>query len=251
MKLRSLFGAVRQHVHSSFHVGPAVLTEPSPIVSFCFDDFPRTALSVGGEILKRHGASGTYYAALGLMNTTNELGEQLTPEDIQSLLLQGHELGGHTFAHSSCRRVSSKQFEQDVLAGCDAIHRATACEARHFAYPYGHVTLGLKKSLGQQMQSCRGTQGGINGPVIDLNLLRANSLYGDIDRLPLAQSLLSDNQRRRGWLIFYTHDVQQTPSRFGCTPELLEAVVSRTESMGFQVKTVGEVVEGLKRTDRK
>ncbi len=47
-----------------------------PIVSFSFDDFPRTAYSAGGAILERFGVRGTYYAAAGLMNTANELGEQ-------------------------------------------------------------------------------------------------------------------------------------------------------------------------------
>jgi peptidoglycan/xylan/chitin deacetylase (PgdA/CDA1 family) len=213
------------------------------MVSFCFDDFPRTALSAGGKILKKYGAHGTYYAALGLMNTTNELGDQLTPDDLKSLLLEGHELGGHTYAHSSCRRVPPERFEQDVQAGRNAILQLTGNDAEHFAYPFGHVTLGLKKRVGQQMMSCRGTQEGINGPVIDLNLLRANSLYGQIDRIPFAESLLNHNQNRRGWLIFYTHDVRENPSRFGCTPALLEAVVSRSAEMGFQIKTVGEVVE--------
>ena len=38
-----------------------------PLISFTFDDFPRSALTVGGEILERHGARGTYYASLGVM----------------------------------------------------------------------------------------------------------------------------------------------------------------------------------------
>jgi hypothetical protein len=29
-----------------------------------------------------------------------------------------------------------------------------------------------------------------------------------------------------GWLIFYTHDVTETPSRFGCTPRQWESVVA-------------------------
>jgi hypothetical protein len=76
------------------------------------------------------------------------------------------------------------------------------------------------------MDSCRGIDGGINGSTTDLNLLRANSLYGDVDQFAASESLLSENVRRGGWLIFYTHDVRLNPSPYGCTPALLDKTVS-------------------------
>ncbi len=243
MSLRARLGDLRRTVHRSFHVRPSLLSNPVPIVSFCFDDFPKTALSVGGTILTRANARATYYAALGLMNTTNELGEQLTESDIKALLYDGHELGGHTFGHSSSRKVPLDVFEKDACNGRDAIRQLTGCDASNFAYPYGHVTLGTKKRLGKEMTSCRGTDDGVNGPIVDLNLLRANSLYGDIDQFIRAESLLKSTQDQSGWVIFYTHDVRPSPSSYGCTPALFEAVLRRSLDMGFQVKTIGEVVD--------
>ncbi len=71
--------------------------ENGPIVSFGFDDFPRSAYTAGGEILKNFGARGTYYVSLGLMNTSNDLGEQFRLDDLHSLVKDGHELASHTF----------------------------------------------------------------------------------------------------------------------------------------------------------
>ena len=34
-----------------------------PIVSFCFDDFPRSAITEGGRMLRERGWAGTFYAA--------------------------------------------------------------------------------------------------------------------------------------------------------------------------------------------
>ena len=34
-----------------------------PVVSFTFDDFPRSALTVGGRVLRAHGWAGTYFTA--------------------------------------------------------------------------------------------------------------------------------------------------------------------------------------------
>ena len=54
--------------------------------------------------------------------------------------------------------------------------------------------------------------------------------------------LIDENNRRKSWLIFYTHDVRPTPSRFGCTPAFLERVVRTSVESGARIATVGEVI---------
>lgn len=242
MNLRSQLSAIRNQMLSSLYTRPASTSRQGPMVSFCFDDFPRTAASAGGSILKSFGAHGTYYASLGLMNTTNELGDQFTQEDIESLLVDGHEIGSHTFSHTSCRSAPLDAFENDVTRGRNTILELTGQDAANFAYPYGHVSIGSKRRIGPQMESSRGICGGINGPVADLNLLRANSLYGDLDRCYKAETLLLENVRRRGWLIFYTHDVRWNPSPFGCTPAHLDRVASLAEKIGCNIVSVREAM---------
>jgi hypothetical protein len=36
---------------------------------------------------------------------------------------------------------------------------------------------------------------------------------------------IDEARDRNGWVIFYTHDVSEDPSEWGCTPAQLEAVV--------------------------
>ncbi len=236
-------GKVRQFLLRSMHRRVRSIELEQPVVSFCFDDFPRTAYSAGGAILKSLGVRGTYYASFGLMNATNHLGSQLTQGDIESLLSDGHELGSHTFSHLSARNVSIDDFERDALQGREAVRRMTGRdEVDNFAYPFGHVTLAAKNKLTTDFCSCRGIYPGINGPELDLNLLRANSLYGDTDQLSKAESLLSENAKQSGWLIFYTHDVQRNPSSYGCTPSLLDNVVALTLEKGLRISTVSEVL---------
>jgi peptidoglycan/xylan/chitin deacetylase (PgdA/CDA1 family) len=197
-----------------------------PIVSFTFDDFPRTAYQMGGEILKRFRASGTYYVAMDLMNRSNDLGEQFHAEDLRSLVEDGHELANHTLSHLSSREVPLERFRNNLWQGRQKILAVAGVEdSGNFAYPYGHVTFKAKRNLGPKLISSRGTCGGINGPAVDLNLLRANSLYGDLDQFEHVRNLILRNRSEKGWLIFYTHDVREKPSKFGCTPALLEAAV--------------------------
>jgi hypothetical protein len=119
----------------------------------------------------------------------------------------------------------------------------TGCDAGSFSYPFGHVSIASKRDVGARMSSGRAIFAGINGPKVDLNLLRANSLYGDTDQLAKVELLLSENEKQRGWLIFYTHDVRSDPSNWGCTPALLKRTVELTLKKGFSVLPVGEVVD--------
>ncbi len=86
------------------------LGDRGPIVSFGFDDFPRTAYSVGGRILESFGARGTYYVAPALMHSDGPLGEICNADDILNLLEKGHELGTQTLHHLSARAALTCRF---------------------------------------------------------------------------------------------------------------------------------------------
>jgi peptidoglycan/xylan/chitin deacetylase (PgdA/CDA1 family) len=218
-----------------------------PIVSFTFDDFPRSALETGGAILRSYRAHGTYYAAMGLKGGGGELGEFFCDEDLKCLLAEGHELGSHTFSHLSCRTTPLPAFQADVQKGREAITNFTGrSESHQFAYPFGHVTLRAKSRVGAQMSSCRGVWGGVNVSPVDSNLLRANHLYSATFDSGAIEHLLRVNDRRRGWLVFYTHDVRDNPSPWGCRPGQFEAVLRLATRMRVRFLTVGGVFDELK-----
>jgi peptidoglycan/xylan/chitin deacetylase (PgdA/CDA1 family) len=263
VSLRSLLGGARRQMLCALHQRLAPLGHSGPMISFTFDDFPRTALTAGGAILEGHGFRGTYYTAMGLKNTTGELGDQFRAEDLYALLERGHELASHTFGHISSRKVSCEAFCADVARGCAALEDSTGARPANFAYPFGDVSFACKRSLlgaesanegagnsarrddsrkDHSLTSARGIIPGLNGPKIDLNLLRANSLYGDLDQAEAAKILIAENSRRNAWLIFYTHDVRPNPSRYGCTPELLESVAACAAQSGARVLTIAEAL---------
>jgi hypothetical protein len=76
VSIRSGLGSARQELLCSLHRRSVSLENRGPIVSFSFEDFPRSAAANGAAVLERFGVRGTYYAAMGLMNSSNELGEQ-------------------------------------------------------------------------------------------------------------------------------------------------------------------------------
>jgi peptidoglycan/xylan/chitin deacetylase (PgdA/CDA1 family) len=243
--LRSGLGAVRRKVLCSLSRRTVPLGNRGPIVSFSFDDFPRTACSNGAAILERFEARGTFYAAFGLMNTSSELGELFHSEDVDALLENGHELASHTFSHVSCRSTPLATFLSEVAKGRAAIEAATDHAAGNFAYPFGDVTLQAKRTLGSVLTTSRGTIPGFNGPEIDLNLLRANRLYGDSEKCPFIERLILQNVKQKSWLIFYTHDVRPGPSEYGCTPALLEFAVSLAARSGSRILTIRKALDEI------
>jgi peptidoglycan/xylan/chitin deacetylase (PgdA/CDA1 family) len=242
MSLRHYLGSLRRSALCSLYRRNVPLGKSGPIISFTFDDFPRTAYLVGGAILEQFGARGTYYVTPGLMNASNELGQLCGAEDLRDLLRKGHELGTQTFYHSSCRSVSLDAFRNDVQKGMKAIEQINGHNSANFAYPYGHVTLRTKKALGPELNSCRSNIPGLNGPEVDLSLLRANKLYGGSQENKQIQDLILQNVREKSWLIFYTHDVRLSHSDYGCTPALFEFAVSFAARSGSRILTVQQVL---------
>lgn len=245
MSMLSRVGPIHRTVLKAFDRRNVSLGDSGPIVSFTFDDFPRTASSTGAAILEQFGARGTFYVAAGLANTSGELGDLFTAHDLHSLVERGHEIASHTFAHVSSQKVSLTAFCDEVQRGMKAVEQiATQC-SRNFAYPYGEITLGAKKMLAPYVSSARSIIPGANGPLIDLNLLHANSIYGDGDTCSRISNLIAQNVMQRGWLIFYTHDVRPRPSAYGCTPKLFELAVREAARSGSRLLTVAETLSEI------
>jgi peptidoglycan/xylan/chitin deacetylase (PgdA/CDA1 family) len=210
------------------------------MITFTFDDFPRSAYCQGSSILQSHDARGTYYASLGLMNSRTVCGELFVLDDLQRLLNDGHELACHTHDHLECSQTGRRAYEHNILKNAaEAARLLNGYRFRHFAYPCGSVAGPHKKMLARHFQTLRTTESGVNAGRFDLNRLRANRLYSGSVPVNNALQLIEENVRSPGWLIFYTHDVCSSPSPFGCTPEYFEKVVAAAAQSGSTILTIG------------
>ena len=206
---------------------PAKINWPGGVVSFTFDDFPRSAWLNGGAILDQYDRRGTYYTAMGLAGTVGNLGPFFEIEDLQAAHARGHEIACHTHSHRDCGRAAPGEIAAEIKANSAALALALDGAAiANFAYPFGGVSLSAKHALAGRFASCRGTGRGINHGTVDLADLFSTSIYSrDFDRNRLCQ-LIEDAQAHSGWLIFYTHDVADEPSPFGCTPAQFQSIVA-------------------------
>lgn len=221
-----------------------VIRTPQPLISFTFDDFPRSALLTGGTILNRFGAVGTYYASLGLVGKETPSGFSFVSSDLKTLLQQGHELGCHTYSHCHSWKTKTAIFERAIIENRVALSQLVPCaEFKTFSYPVSSPRPMTKRTTAKYFLCCRGGGQTLNAGTADLNQLSAFFLEKNRDRIDTVKDLIDLNQDTRGWLIFATHDVSRDPSPFGCTPEFFEEVVQYSVNSGACILPV---VRGLK-----
>ena len=212
------------------------LQSAAPLISFTFDDFPRSALHQGGAILRGHGFTGTYYASFGLMGKTAPTGEIFTAEDLSEFVRQGHELGCHTYDHCDSWETGSAEFEASILRNQKQL--AELLPGARFAslsYPISWPRPQTKRYVAKYFDCARGGGQTFNVGTVDLNYLKAFFIEQSRDNFAAIQRVIDDNAAGNGWLIFATHDVSDSPTRFGCTTQLFERVVQRAMKSGAAV----------------
>lgn len=217
-----------------------------PYISFTFDDFPCSALHVGGGILSQFGLRGTYYASIGLMGTETPTGRMFVAEDLTKLLMQGHELGCHTFSHCHSWETNSLVFEDSIIRNRDALVKLVpGAEFESLAYPISGPRLGTKRRAAKHFRCCRGGGQSFNEGMVDLNLLNAFFLEKSRHDSGPIKEMIKQNSQACGWLIFGTHDISETPTPFGCTPAFFEEIVKFSVQSGARILPVSKSLTSI------
>jgi peptidoglycan/xylan/chitin deacetylase (PgdA/CDA1 family) len=225
---------------------PFTVDLPAPIVSFTFDDFPRSALLTGGAILNRFDVTGTYFASFGLMGTRAPTGEIFVAEDLAVLRQQGHELGCHTFSHSHSWETAPAEYERSIVRNREALQAfVPGASFRTFSYPISPPRPQSKRRAGERFLCCRGGGQTYMAGEGDLNYLASFFLEKSRDDLDAVAAVIEQNRRARGWLVLATHDVDDHPTPYGCTPAFFEAVVRRVIESGATVLPVAAACEAV------
>jgi len=222
---------------------PFAIKSDVKIITFTFDDVPASAFENAVKILSKYNVNGTFYVALSLMK--NE--RLFTKKDLENCLNSGNELACHTYSHFSFYEATSYQSVADDLAKNQSEFKKLNLNTSlcNFSYPYGEQTRMVKKQVSKLYTTCRGIDPGINSGKVDLNNLKAIQLYEDKNSLKKIEKMISDFKETGGWLIFYTHDVQDNFSKHGCSPAYFEAVVKKVIQLEIEIKSINQVINTL------
>jgi peptidoglycan/xylan/chitin deacetylase (PgdA/CDA1 family) len=221
----------------------AIIEPNEPLISFTFDDFPASALRIGGEILHAHGIAATFYTSFGIIGQDSPCGRIFAADDLERLYSQGHELGCHTYHHLHSTDTPARQFEQSVLKNQQALADfSNTMSMRSHSYPIGCPRVSTKRRVQRLFDCCRGGGQTFNRGNTDLNYLNAFFLEQARGNLKAVYNVIDANRERGGWLIFATHDVDENPSRFGCTPEFFSTVVDYCSGSNSRICFVSEAL---------
>lgn len=218
------------------------------VFSLSFDDFPETAWTEAGPILAAHGVTATYYVCGGLESRMNMERLQFCTAHLQALHAAGHEVGCHTFGHTSVLRMDAGALRLSLDANAAWVaerldgHRMTS-----FAYPFGDCTVAAKRTIRRRFDLGRGVRDGVNAGAQDRGLIKAIGL--ESRRLPGydLDALMAETAASRGWLTAYGHDVSDNPTPWGCTPEDLDRVLRAARAAGLEIQPIGQAWAAITR----
>lgn len=240
-----LSGKLQRLAARTFARAPLNIRLERPLVSFTFDDFPKSAATTGAALLEAKGWAGTFFAAGGFEDQTTHHGPMFDADDLKRLAAKGHEIACHSFSHIDAASSRDSRFLEDVERNADFFEASGMDAARTFAFPYGEATPGLKRALIQRYGALRGVRPGVNRGMADRALLKAVPLDGGLAGLQRAVDAVREAAREPGWLIFYGHDVQDLPTSWGCTPEFLSAVVEAVEAVHADVLPMDQALASI------
>lgn len=222
-------------------VEAVTIAPPRGVFSLSFDDFPASAWTEAGPVMAAHGVMATYYVCGGLCDGVNMDRDQFRVPYLQALHAAGHEVGCHTFGHTSALRMDAEALRLSLDANAAWVaerldgHRMTT-----FAWPFGDATVSAKRVVRSRFALARGVRDGVNAGREDRALIRSIGL--ESRRLPGydLEGLMAEAAERRGWLTAYGHDVSDRPTDYGCTPDDLERVLRLARAAGLDIMPVGE-----------
>ena len=226
----------------------AQVTPDRPIVTFTFDDFPKSALN-GADVIEKHGGRAGFYACTSQMGMRSPImGEMFDTATLAELRSRGHEIGAHTHTHLDCARARLEKVERDIGENLVALSEAGHDETvSAFAFPYGETSYPAKRWVGDVFTTGRGILPGANVGEVDRAQLRAVELGSMAMHRRRALAALKTCIETNGWLFFFTHDVGANPTSYGAPVDLLDELAQRAVEAGAVLAgpTLGAALSGV------
>ncbi len=219
-----------------------------PLVSFTFDDVPRSAVTVGARGLAERGWRGTFFLAGGLEGRRHDGQAMFTREDLHELAEGGQEIGCHTHSHARLPELPAGAIEDEISRNRDWLGEALGtAPAPAFAYPYGAACPRSKTVVARRFPLARGIAGGVNAGWTDFGQLKVFQLERRTFSLEGMRRAIAEAKARDGWLVFFGHDLQPTPTPYGETPESFARTLDAVAEAGIEVLPLTEAAAAARR----
>lgn len=247
-KIQYWMGRIQAHLMRRFAPKTLHVTSARAVISFTFDDVPDSTLYYGATILEKYGLRGTFYIAGHLAGRSETTRQLINENGIAELAERGHEIGCHTFSHPNIATLSGVQLQSETdqnRAFLNRVldkHQGKAGSQLNFAYPYNAVSYFAYRRMAKNYRSCRAGENRINRGATCLQMLFGMEIGRPDEEVTQLKAEIDAVKAQPGWLIFFTHDISETPTPYGCTPAAFERLVQYAVQSGCEILTVNEAL---------
>ncbi len=220
------------------------------VVSLTFDDSLQNEMTAA-DVMNRHGLHGTFYVISGRLGATR----YMNWDDIDRLVAEGHEIGGHTRQHLPLTTLEPDEQMRQICDDRRAL-LAHGYEVRSFSFPLGRVDTSAKQAAAScGYESARSTTGigpstvfAETTPPQDPYSIRAVTSFLATDSLADFQRDVRKAEAGGGWVVVTFHAIcpdvcdymAVSPDEF----ELFASWLAARADEGTVVRTVGSVIGG-------
>ena len=211
-------------------------------VAFCVDDIPQNAMTYLNSVNK---FPLTFFVSGGLEGAVSYDKRMYSLSDLK-IFYKKHdciEVSCHSFSHNDIKSCSNEEFIVDCKRNRDFLGNELNLRTKTgFSFPRGRWNLTLLYKLSRQYKYLRTTRKFVLTyfcfryflPGIPCYSQQLTYLYKTLDKY---------SSRKNIWLVLYTHDICESPSDFGMTPEECNKLIRKLHDMGFSFVTLEEMVE--------
>lgn len=190
---------------------------PEMLVALTFDDGPSSAHTPRVlDILKRHGAKGTFFVLGSNAKRCSSI--------VSRAVAEGHEVGVHTWSHINMARSSMNKIDSEVSRTSDVIGSITGKTPVVMRPPYGATTAGIVRHM--------------------YDRYGMRSILWDVDtqdwRKPGVATVINRavNKAKPGSIIL-VHDIHAS------TLAAIEGIVTGLQARGFKLVTVSQLLASV------
>lgn len=251
MKRNVKYWITRVQAHLMRRFAPKMLyvATDRPVISFTFDDVPDSTLHSGAVILEKYGLRGTFYISGSLAGTTETSRQLISETGIRELADRGHEIGCHTFSHPNVATLSGAELQDEIDNNRSFLSRILGMRSGghgpqlNFAYPYNAVSYCAHRRMARNYRSCRAGENRINRGATSPQMLCGMEIGKSEEQSLKLTRHIDAVKAQPGWLIFFTHDISDNPTPYGCTPATFEKLVQHAVQSGCVILTVNEALD--------
>ncbi len=218
------------------------------LVTFTFDDGWNSHYVTAAPMLEASGMRGSFGIITDTMATAPtyanpsqiDVSQYMNPTYITELFRRGHEIGSHTRTHPDLTTLSAADLRSQVFDSKQALIDIGINPVETFIYPFGAYNANVIRSVKDAGYiGARTVNRGYNTAATDPFVLFEQEIQSTTTFAEV-QGWIDTAVANDQWLVLTFHQIDNSGSQYGNTPELLQQIIDYVATANVDVVTLGD-----------